>query len=335
MTDVPQGAQYLRKLSVVVANAAGNGIDFAEFRVTFSVRRGDSQTPNSADVRIFNLAPHLANQLATNASEFTQIQIQAGYQNAQYGLIFSGTVKQYRKGRVDQKDSFIDITAADGDSAYNFAAISLTLAANSAYDQGVAGFAASMAAKNIEPPLYISNLPNLKKTYVRGRVFYGMTRDELRDFCATNNLTWSIQDGRLLLLPTTGYLAANPVPVIGVATGLIGVPEQTQQGITFRCLLNPNIKVGSLVKLDSGDINRLRFGVDQASVGAQAGLLKQIDTSADGLYYVMDMSHTGDSRGEEWYTDALCLKTDAKITSRTPLPQGGISPDGVPAYGTY
>jgi hypothetical protein len=34
------------------------------------------------------------------------------------------------------------------------------------------------------------------------------------------------------------------VPTISPATGLIGIPEQTQNGISFRCLLNSRIKIG-------------------------------------------------------------------------------------------
>jgi hypothetical protein len=74
------------------------------------------QTPNSADVRIYNVADSTAERIK---NEFTQVVIQAGYQ-ANFGLVFRGTIKQIRKGREDAKDTYVDITAADGDAAYNF-----------------------------------------------------------------------------------------------------------------------------------------------------------------------------------------------------------------------
>src|SRR5262245_58054798 len=116
--------QYNRKLSIVVGEGT-EGQDFSEFKVTFSVRRGDLQTPNSADVRIYNVSDQTAHRIE---KEFTRIAIQAGYEG-NFGLIFDGTIKQARRGRVDAKDSYIDITAADGDEAYNFSSMAVSLAA--------------------------------------------------------------------------------------------------------------------------------------------------------------------------------------------------------------
>lgn len=93
--------------------------------MTFQIRRGDMQTPNSADVRIYNVADSTAERIK---NEFTQVVIQAGYQ-ANFGLVFRGTIKQIRKGREDAKDTYVDITAADGDEAYNFSPIARSLAA--------------------------------------------------------------------------------------------------------------------------------------------------------------------------------------------------------------
>ena len=39
-----------------------------------------------------------------------------------------------------------------------------------------------------------------------------------------------------------------------------------------------------------------------------------IKTNADGLYYVMRANHVGDTRGQDWYTDLLCLSVDATVT---------------------
>ncbi|MGC8165472.1 hypothetical protein ACP3WT_28400, partial [Salmonella enterica] len=60
--------------------------------------------------------------------EFTRIVLQAGYAG-NYGIIFDGSVKQVRRGRENQTDTYLDITAADGDSAYNFAVVNTSLAA--------------------------------------------------------------------------------------------------------------------------------------------------------------------------------------------------------------
>lgn len=311
--------QYLRQLSCVVANEAGEGIEFGNFHVQFQTRRGDFQTPNSCDVRIFNLAPATANKIS--GLEFTQLQVSVGY--AGTGgvpsapiLIFRGTIKQFRKGRVNQLDSYVDITAADGDEAYNFAPVFVSVPASNSQSGIQAALLQAMQPYGVTQG-YLPNLP--QSGLVRGRVLFGMCRDEYRDFAWTNNCKWSIQDGASTLIPYTSYVATGTaIPIISVSTGLIGVPEQTQQGITIKTLMNPAFKVGQLVQLTAG-VNTFRRSLDINAQSDNQALALQVQTSADGLYYVMTANHTGDTRGQSWYTDLTCLSVDSTITQEDTL----------------
>jgi hypothetical protein len=287
---------------MVIGKAGGAALDFSEFRVTFSIRRGDFQTPNTADVRIYNVADATANRLT---KEFTDIVIQAGYPG-NFGLLFTGTIKQARVGRESALDSYVDITAADGDEAYNFSTIAYSLAAGGKPADAVQAFIKTM------PGITQGYAPDLSTNgSTRGRVFYGATRDELRDFARNNNCTWSIQDGKLTLIPLTSFVP-GATPVISPSTGLIGVPEQTQNGISMRILINPAIKIGQRIKLDS-TVNALRLGLDVQSQANNAFLLQSVKTNADGLYYVMVADHYGDTRANQWYTDLTCLAVDATV----------------------
>ena len=301
--------QYLRKAVIAVGPAGGQGLDFSAFRCVFTVRRGDFQNPNSCDLRIYNLGDDTANQIAS--PEFTQVAIQAGY-DGNFGLIFNGTIKQVRRGREDQKNTYVDVTAADGDSAYNFATISASLAAAGANPGGIAAVLLN-ALQSHGVTQNTGNITFGTNNPVRGKAFYGMARDELREFAAQNNCSWSIQDGQLTFIPLTAYLPGD-VPVISSTSGLIGIPEQTQQGIQMRVLLNPNIKIGQAIKLDNASaINQLRLGLDLQSQASNPLLSKTIKTNADGLYYVMVANHYGDTRGTPWYTDLTCLAIDAAV----------------------
>lgn len=311
--------QYNRKLSLIVGANGGAALEFSEFRVTFVVRRGDIQTPNSLDARIYNLS---ANTMRRITNEFTRVVLQAGYEG-NFGLIFDGTIKQSRIGRESATDSYIDITAADGDEAYNFSTLALSLAAGAKPADSVQGFLQVMAKAGVtqgyQPEFSSSGS-------VRGRVHYGLARDELREFCENNNCTWSIQDGKLTFVPLTAYIPGE-IPVISAATGMIGVPEQTANGIQVRVLLNPAIKIGQRIKLDNATINKLRFGLDTQSQAQNEALAQHVKTNADGLYYVMWSDHYGDTRGEAWYTDLTCLAVDATVTKDPG--KGAIAPESV------
>lgn len=303
--------EYLRQMSLVVSNGV-SGVDFGSFWCTFTVKRGDMQTPNSLDARIYNVKPATANMISKN--EFTSISLSAGYAS-NVGLLFKGSIVQFRQGRVNQLDSYVDITAADSDEAYNYATISTTAPAGTSAGDVAKLLQGAMAAKAGGQPITLGYAPNFPDSkLVRGQVLFGLARDACRDFALDQNCKWSLQDGALTFIPWTSFISGGPIPVISVATGLINVPEQTQAGINIRILLNSTIKVGQLIKLDS-QINQFRFNLDLPSQATNPGIALQNKTDQRGLYYVMVANHTGDTRGQNWYTDLVCLAADATLTN--------------------
>jgi hypothetical protein len=127
------------------------------------------------------------------------------------------------------------------------------------------------------------------------------------------------------MIPKTGYIQEAPV-LITPATGLIGTPEQTQNGLKLRVLLNPAIKIGRVIQLQSTDINQLRYSLDYHATGSNRILQQGTNKlNADGVYYVMRADHTGDSRGTPWYTDLTCLAVDISQVPENVLPSTTIS----------
>ena len=316
--------QYLRNLSLIVADPTGKGIELGELRVTFEVRRGDLMTPNSCDAKVYNLSDATANRVYSK--EFTQLALNVGYQDQPLQLIFRGTIKQARKGREDQKNAYVAITAADSDEVFNFSAGALTLAAGSTQSAGITALIGQMARSAVNQTLTQGYTPELKPNQgLRGRTYYGMTRDELRDIAANNNCTVSIQDGQVTFVPLTAFIPGAAV-LITPYTGLIGVPEQTQNGLEMTVLMNPAIKIGQLVKLDSSDVNQYRYGLDLTSQVLNQNLAQSTTKlNADGLYYVLKAEHTGDTRGTAWYTKLTCLSVDASQPLNS-APQAAIYP---------
>jgi hypothetical protein len=302
--------QYLRKVSVVIASETQR-LDFAEFRCVFQIRKGDKQTPNSCDVRIYNLDVPTANTLAPTTSEFKTLTISAGYEG-NFGEIFNGTIAQVRIGRESQLDTYVDVTAADGDHAYSFAAVS---AAQGALNPGSLARLLQNAMKvyGVNAPPVPDFIQKMVIDSQRGYSSYGTVKDEMRLLADNGDFYWSIQDGNVTYVSQTAAPSTEKI-VIGPDSGLIGTPEQTQNGIVFRTLLNANIKVCSLVQLDA-TINRLRFGVDLDSQATNPNSAKQNNINANGLYYVMNCSHDGDTRGTEWYTTATCLAIDSQLAN--------------------
>ena len=300
-----EGLQWSRVCSLVVADKEGQGVNLGELRVTFATKKGDYETPNSAEIKVYNLSEATMSKMR---KEFTRVVLQAGYQS-NYGIIFDGNIRGTRIGRDNGTDTWLEIVAADADRAYNFATVNTTLAAGSTPADRVKACQQSFASKGAGEA---SHVPDLGSTMLpRGKVMYGMARKFMRTEATSADCSWSFQDGKLQLVKTTGYLPGEAV-VLTHETGLIGTPEQTNEGIKVRCLLNPRLRIGGRIKLDNKSIQKAKT---ELKIVAQRP--PKIDH--DGFYRILKVEFTGDTRGNDWYADMICIGIDD--TSRLPLDQ--------------
>lgn len=307
MTD-----QYIRTCALTVGDPKGEALDLSELHIRFGIINGDVQTPKTANIRVYNLAPETAKRVR---KEFTQVVLQAGYEGMA-GVIFSGQVKQVIIGRENATDTFIDILAADGDVAYNQAKISKTLAAGWTPTDWRNAALEAMAPYGITAG-QMAPLPDIKAP--RAMTIYGLARDTLRTLCETYGMTWSIVLGQLQMLPVAGTLGGVAIELTA-NTGLIGMPRQTIDGIMVRCLINPRIKPGVQIRLNNASIQEAPISTSIDYKDTRAGV------DSDGYYKVWAVAINGDTRGTEWYMDLVC----SAVVGKQPL-----SPAFVQSMGIY
>jgi hypothetical protein len=245
---------YLRKVSLVIGNNAGQGLDLSQMQFRFSTLIGTTETPNVLKLHIWNLSDTTAAKLvAQNGGtfEYNKVTLQAGYTNGPYGLIFSGSVLYMRLGREGPTDSYLDIHVADGDKGYNFAVVNTNLAPGASQQDAATAIDKALGVQGITPSSAPPSLSPLN--YPRGLSLYGMARDHAAELAAQNGFTWSIQNGQSTYLAQAAAL--QTVVQLNAKTGMIGIPEQTIYGINVKSLLNPNFKPGVVLKLNNADIN--------------------------------------------------------------------------------
>lgn len=295
-------AQFGRVCSLIVGDTSGNGMELSHLRVTFIVNRADVQTLAHAIIRVYNPNP---DTVKTIQKEYTKVYLQAGYGGTK-ALIFSGNVRQYRYGRENQTDTFMEIVAQDGDEGYNFA----TMGAHNGCGNIARGWNQDslhdLITKALNPYGIDSGYtPTFGgKTMPRGKVCYGMARDYLRTLAESAGTSCHIADGKLNMIPLASTLPGEAVE-INVDTGLIGMPQQTLSGITVRSLLNPKVKHGGTIKLKNDQIQLAQFS------GASLALNQFPGLDPNGLYKVYAITMRGDTRGQEWYSDIICAGLNA------------------------
>lgn len=302
------GGQFGRFAQLVVSSGS-QGIDLSNLRIRFEVRASDVETPNTLVARVYNLADETRNKII---AEYNTVTLSAGYQNGAKGIIFQGDIKQFFHGRERNVDKFLEIRAGDGDKVYNSAIINQTMPAGVTDEQQLATIAKAMGIP-VAPTAngYLTTGGILP----RGKTMWGMARLEMQRLARKNNCRWSIQNGQIVLVPDTGYLPGQAVE-INSASGMIGAPEQTDNGIIVRCLLNPLIQIGQAVRINNADINS---GPNTPVLGFPSWTSQYYPAtvSDDGLYRVLVVEHLGDTRGEgdDFYTELVCLDIDPSASA--------------------
>jgi hypothetical protein len=114
------------------------------------------------------------------------------------------------------------------------------------------------------------------------------------------------------MVAMSGYLPGEAVE-LNALSGMIGIPEQTDNGIKVRSLLNSKLRIGGSIKINNNDINQtIQQNPSAAPVpfNQWTGIQLLAKVSDDGIYKLYVIEHSGDTRGQEWYSDLICLAVD-------------------------
>jgi hypothetical protein len=305
------------RFAKLVVSKGNQGIDLSQMRFTFRTENNDLDQPNICWVRIYNLS----DQTMSSLEEFDEIAVEAGYES-NHGQVFKGTVKQYRKGRERNVDSFFEIRAADNDLGFNGGIVNQTMLPGTTPVQEMKAYADAMGLIVDDTANQILQSTGGVMINPRGKVAFGFAKSYARDLAETLNSRWFAENGRLFLVPNTGYLPGEVVQ-INSATGMVGVPEATESGIIIRTLLNSLIRVGGRIQVNQRDITQTSTGTGRTLTQQAANHFFPgfndatfvANTSRDGFYRVMQAEHSGDTRGNAWYTDIVALNIDPSAKS--------------------
>lgn len=309
MSSLPANAQFLRKASLILKKG-GQALDLSAFRFAFTTSQADLPSPSNCEIHVFNLSQDTMQQIQ---GEYSEVVVQAGYQNGNFGIIFRGDVRHYRISRPDGTTNQLDIMAADGERAFNNAMVQKSLAAGATVTDQIEAVREGFKSWGLDIG-YNGIAPGDAIALGRGKTMFGLARTALTSITRANHATWSISDGKINILPLDGYLPGEVIK-LNRDTGLIGRPEQMQEGIKVRCLLNPRIVPGRLIQIDQKSVNRTIVAGGnklQLAYNSRTQPLYLPEVAMDGYYRVFVTEHFGDTRNPQpWYTELTCLAANA------------------------
>lgn len=303
---------YGHRYRVLVYNKNGEtAMDVSQLKCTFSCVKSIMEA-NYSEVTIFNLSPETENKII---QEGYRVVIEAGYEGSQYGIIFDGFVIQpirYKEGGTTYK---LTLVSMDADTFMKSGAISFSLTRGQ-NSRAIIEHIANTATVSVELGSISAKLSDTQLT--RGKVVFGKAADYLRQLAQSESATFYMEDGRVNIIKAEDYpINDDGGEIIDLTpqSGLIGVPEQQDYGATIKMLLNPRVKLGSFIHVDNSLIRNQQFQQGQVPY-----MLDQ-----DGIYRVIKVTHEGDTRGNDWYTEAVTV-TQSGADIPNMMPNANVNP---------
>lgn len=275
--------QYLRKVRAsfnggLVINPGG--IMRHELMISFDVSKSISSSANSASIELYNLTESHRNAMG---KEFDEVTLEAGYMppggGSNVGIIFKGNIRDVAHKRSGE-DIVTTISCGDGDKALRKGVT------NKSYPKGT-------PVKTVVEDIYKElekegvtrgewNFPEdvESQKFKRPYAACGSCWREMNTLGRGKQFYWSIQNGAMEIIPGDGFIGM--VALISPKTGMIDTPTITDNGIRVSTLLNPEIRPGRRVKVESSIIDL---------------------NATDGIYRVSECTFRGDNRDGDFRVD--------------------------------
>lgn len=272
-------------------------------RITFEVDITGFSTHSTfwyAKIEIYNLSKAQAIQFIYGQG--STVVLSAGYQTPGAGIIFAGVVYQAQYERPDVINSKVTLLCYTGlkETVANFAQFRGTRRMTQA------ALIAKMCAGS-STPIPISagtqtalQSPELQGTALpRARAFFGNPNKFIDGVAAANNMqSWYGSDG----VSISNMAQDNSVSTITYTpdNGILGVPQQTMDGVSFRVLLDPRLRVQT---------PPMQVDISSSIVRQMAYTFPNYPPILDGagLYLVNGVQHRGDSRGNLWESEIIAM----------------------------
>jgi len=271
-----QDILFNRLARLRVGELGGEGRDLSGLRVSFSVAKTSESNSNVARISVYNLNP---DSRALMETQPLSVILEVGYRQIEanefleilaVGDVKRGKVKHERQGA----DWVTTLEIGDGEIALQEKIY------NKAFEPGASlrKIMSDVAGSFGKPVAKIIGLED--KTYNSSQTFSGSSKDVLDNLTKEAGLEWSIQDDEVQILKPDGN-TTDEVIVLNSATGLLNSPVKREQGVEFKALINPSIRPGRRVKIESRDL--------------------------EGVYRVRKATFNGDTHEGSWTVDVEAI----------------------------
>lgn len=254
-----------------------------DLRIKFEIKKNIEPNLNSCKVEIYNLATEIRNRISSDADSI--VRVLAGYKLNE-GLINIGTGNISNVlHNVKNPNVITTIYVKDGFNSLLNNNISLSF-----IDKTPLSDIIEAVIKKLGIPVKYTEF-DASISLNNGLTYFGSISRILNQLSVQFKFTWSIQNGELLIIDNASGTGLNSV-FLSEKTGLIENPDLI-------------IKNKQLAELDQNDYLVVALLQPQIEVGDSVVIESEVLV---GNFTVKDLTHLGDTRGNEWYTKMVVTK---------------------------
>ncbi|NIQ92444.1 MAG: hypothetical protein GWN93_27065 [Deltaproteobacteria bacterium] len=255
---------YLRKVNLTVIPLVGDVRLIEDLRIRFDLTKTSVSAPNSGEIEIFNVSESTRSVFESKGA---RVFLDAGYTNTA-ATIFRGDISKPIH-QSEPPDIITKLEVRDGNNRYRNARLDKGYPPGIRFNQVIQDLATEFKI----PLASLIDIPNVQ--FANGLTLTGTIRDHLNYLTKKEGLEWSIQDETLQIIPKKKF-TVDEVVVLTPETGLVKSPSKTKAGVEFESLLQPKLRPGRRVQIESKFFK--------------------------GLYKVRKVQHKGDSLFGEFIT---------------------------------
>lgn len=258
-----------RRIRVVI-----DTLEIQFLAMNFRIRKSLKPEPNTADLTVINLnEDHIS---ALEQKKTASVLIEAGYMGGT-STLFLGDLRTALT-TTQGADTLTTLSSGDGEKAVKTARTKISIRKGTATPAKVLEAIAKslgVGEGNLSQALNTVRSAGIANHFSEGVAISGSAFREMNAICKSLNLTWSIQDKKLQILPLRKALDGQAI-LLSKSTGMIGSPTVDNDGVlNVTMLMAPDVFPGRKLVLDA---QRLK-----------------------GQYRIESCDYTGDTHGQDWY----------------------------------
>ena len=249
-------------------------------RINFQVTQDYGGFVSYADMKIYNISQTTIGKFKIGVP----VSLKAGYEN-NIDFIFKGPIINTVKGR-NGPTTFIQIIARGGGLPDK--TISQTLGVGTPITTIIRALSNSLGFPTVINEGDFANDRPLQ----RGATLDGDPRQILDEYAKQYNFSYVINNDKIRITKNDKFIPGS-IQEVSQFTGMIGIPEITENGCDTTITMNPKVKIGGRIEIKS-ELKTFNFSnVYYRKIPPNAG---------SGVYRVFKVIHSGDNRAGGWET---------------------------------